>query len=195
MDGKILQDAVIAPNDNWSGVLSPGQTLRIVDLEGKQAVDFLCYNAGDTMKYNKNVYLGAGHGIYTVRATKLFTIVADTMGGGHDTIGGCCSAASNLFRYNVPDTPSCYANFLRALSRHGLGEKDIVANINFFMNVPVLADGTMGIVDGRSKAGDYVELRAESRVLAVISNCPQTRNPCNGFNPTPIRVVVGGGGS
>src|SRR5215469_4057148 len=104
-------DAVIAPNDNWSAVLTPGQTLRIVDLEGKQAVDFLCYNAddvadrynaADTMKYNKNVYLGAGHGIYSVRATKLFTIVADTMGGGHDTIGGCCSAASNMFRYKVP---------------------------------------------------------------------------------------------
>jgi urea carboxylase-associated protein 1 len=199
MANKTLQDAVIAPNDNWSGVITPGQTLRIVDLEGKQAVDFLCYNAddpadrynaADTMKYNKNVYLSVGHGIYSVRATKLFTIVADTMGGGHDTIGGCCSAASNLFRYKVPDTPSCYANFLRALAPHGLGEKDVVANINFFMNVPVLADGTMGIVDGRSKPGDYVELRAESRVLAVVSNCPQTRNPCNGFNPTPIRVVV-----
>ncbi len=199
MANKTLQDATIAPNDNWSGVLTPGQVLRIVDLEGKQAVDFLCYNAddsadrynaADTMKYNKNVYLGAGHGIYSVRATKLFTIVADTMGGGHDTIGGCCSAASNMFRYKVPDTPSCYANFLRALAPHGLGEKDVVANINFFMNVPVLADGTMGIVDGRSKAGDYVELRAESRVLAVVSNCPQTHNPCNGFNPTPIRVVV-----
>src|SRR5215469_1102562 len=187
MANKVLQDVVIAPNDNWSGVLSPGQALRIVDLEGKQAVDFLCYNAddpadrynaADTMKYNKNVYLGAGHGIYSVRATKLFTI------------GGCCSAASNMFRYQVPDTPSCYANFLRALARHGLGEKDIVANINFFMNVPVQADGTMGIVDGRSKPGEFVELRADARVLAVISNCPQRHNPCNGFNPTPIRVTV-----
>jgi hypothetical protein len=62
-----------------------------------------------------------------VRATELFTIVADTMGGGHDTIGGCCSAASNLFRYKVPDTPGCHADFLRALARHGMGEKDIVA--------------------------------------------------------------------
>ncbi len=124
VENKVVQDVVIAPDENWSAVLTPGQVLRIVDLEGKQAVDFLCYNAddpadrynaADTMKYNKNAYLGAGHGIYTVRATKLFTIVADTMGGGHDTIGGCCSAASNMFRYKVPDTPSCYANFLRAL--------------------------------------------------------------------------------
>src|SRR5712691_4669529 len=110
MANKVVQDVVVAPDENWSAVLTPGQVLRIVDLEGKQAVDFLCYNAddpadrynaADTMKYNKNAYLGAGHGIYSVRATKLFTIVADSMGGGHDTVGGCCSAASNMFRYKV----------------------------------------------------------------------------------------------
>ena len=199
MASKVVQDVVLAPDENWSGVLTPGQGLRIVDLEGKQAVDFLCYNAADpserynaadTMKYNKNVYLGAGHGIYTVRATKLFTIVADTMGGGHDTIGGCCSAASNMFRYKVPGTPSCYGNFLRALARHGMGEKDIVANINFFMYVPIGEDGRMAIVDGVSKPGDYIDLRAEMDVLAVLSNCPQINNPANGYNPTPIEVIV-----
>jgi len=199
MESKVLLDEMIAPNDNWSGILIPGQALRIVDLEGKQAVDFLCYNAddpadrynaADTMKYNKNVYLGAGHGIYSVRATKLFTIVADTMGGGHDTIGGCCSAASNMFRYQVPDAPSCYANFLRALARHGLGEKDIVANINFFMNVPVDADGRVAIVEGISKPGDYVDLLCERDVIVVISNCPQEHNPCSGGNPTPIRLTT-----
>src|SRR4029453_6054383 len=114
MDSKTLQDVVVAPNEHWSGVLAPGQTLRIVDLAGKQAVAFLCYNAddpahrynaADTMKYNKNVYLGEGHGIYSVRATKFFTIVADTMGGGHDTIGGCWRAARNLFPYKGPATP------------------------------------------------------------------------------------------
>jgi hypothetical protein len=196
--GRIVEDRVLAPGADWSRLVEPGQMLRIVDLEGKQAVDFLCYdgddptdryNAADTMKYAKNIYLTTGHGIYSTKARKLFTIVADTA-GGHDTIGGCCSAASNRFRYNVPDTPNCYDNFLRALARHGMGPKDIVANINFFMNVPVQADGTMGIVDGKSKPGDYVELRAECRVLAVISNCPQTHNPCNGFNPTPVRVVI-----
>lgn len=196
--GRIVEDKVLRPGADWSGIVAPAQVLRIVDLEGKQAVDFLCYdaddptdryNAADTMKYARNVYLTTGHGIYTTKARKLFTIVADTA-GGHDTIGGCCSAASNLFRYGVPDTPNCYSNFLRALARHGMGPKDIVANINFFMNVPVQGDGTMGIVDGKSKPGDYVELRAEHRALAVISNCPQTHNPCNGFNPTPIRVII-----
>lgn len=196
--GLIVEDRVLPAGADWSATLEPGRVLRIVDLEGRQAVDFLCYdaddpadryNAADTMKYAKNIYLTTGHGIYTTRARKLFTIVADTA-GGHDTIGGCCSAASNRFRYGVENTPNCYDNFLRALARHGMGAHDIVANINFFMNVPVQADGTMGIVDGKSKVGDYVELRVEHRALAIISNCPQTHNPCNGFNPTPIRVVV-----
>jgi uncharacterized protein YcgI (DUF1989 family) len=58
------------------------------------------------------------------------------------------------------------------------------------MSVPVLPDGSAGVAGGVSQPGSYVELRAERNVLAVLSNCPQTRNPCNGYNPTPIRVVI-----
>jgi urea carboxylase-associated protein 1 len=192
----MMIDAIVLPGETWARVLRPGEVLRIIDLEGKQAVDFLCYsaknpeeryNAADTMKYAKTIFLTTGHGIYSDMGRRLFTIVADTC-GRHDTIGGCCSAESNELRYGVKDTPSCRAGFLRALAPFGLGKKDIVANLNFFMSVPVEADGTMGIVEGRSRPGDHVDLRAEIDVLAVISNCPQTRNPCNGFNPTPIRV-------
>jgi uncharacterized protein len=120
---------------------------------------------------------------------RLFTCLEDTC-GRHDTLGGCCSAASNELRYGTKETPNCRQNFLRPLEPFGLGKKDIVANLNWFMNVPVDADGAMAIVDGVSKPGDHVDLRADMDVLAVISNCPQTRNPCSGFNPTPIRVVV-----
>ena len=196
--GNVIEDVVIPAEGTWTRVMAPGEVLRIVDLEGKQAVDFLCYNAknpeerynaADTMKYAKTIFLTKGHGIYSDMGNRLFTIVDDTC-GRHDTIGGCCSAESNEFRYGVKGTPSCRANFLKALAPYGLGKKDIVANLNWFMNVPVEPDGTMGIVDGRSRPGDHVDLKAEMDVLAVISNCPQTRNPCNGFNPTPIRVVV-----
>jgi urea carboxylase-associated protein 1 len=196
--GRVVEDRVIPAGEPWARVLKQGQTLRIIDLEGRQAVDFLCYNAknpeerynaADTMKYAKTIFLTLGHGIYSDAGRRLLTIVEDTC-GRHDTIGGCCSAESNELRYGVKDTPSCRANFLRALAAFGLGKKDVVANLNFFMNVPVEPDGAMAIVDGVSKPGDYVDLRAEMDVLAVISNCPQTRNPCNGFNPTPIRLIV-----
>jgi uncharacterized protein len=196
--GKIIEDRLLPPNGYWARALRHRQVLRIVDLEGKQAVDFLCYNAedpserynaADTMKYAGTTFLTAGHGIYSDMGRRLLTVVEDTC-GRHDTIGGCCSAESNQVRYDVSGTPNCRDNFLRALAPFGLGKKDIVANINWFMNVPVGPDGAMAVVDGLSRPGDHIDLRAEMGVLAVISNCPQTRNPCNGFKPTPIRVIV-----
>jgi urea carboxylase-associated protein 1 len=169
-----------------------------VDLQGCQAVDFLCYsaadtseryNAADTMKINGSLFIGKGTKIYSDMGNVLFTVIEDTC-GHHDTIGGCCSRESNRVRYGVREGPNCRDNFLRALGRHGLGKKDIVANINFFMHVPIGNDGRMAIVDGLSKPGDYVDLKAEMDVLAVLSNCPQVNNPANAYNPTPIRVIT-----
>jgi uncharacterized protein len=196
--GRVLEDRTVPPGGEWSSVVRRGQMLRLVDLEGQQAVDFLCYsaadpseryNAADTMKVAGTIALTAGHRLLSDMGRALFTIVADTA-GGHDTIGGCCSAESNLLRYGVAGTPNCRDNFLRALARFGLGKKDIVANVNFFMHVPVAPDGVMRIAAGRSRPGDYVDLRAELDALAAISNCPQIYNPASGGRPTPIRLVT-----
>jgi len=193
-------DLVIPPGGHWSRVVPAGQTLRIVDLEGCQAVDFLCYNAtrpeerynaADTMKIAGSIFLTKGVALYSGLGRKLFTIVDDTV-GYHDTIGGCCSEESNFVRYGVRGTPNCRDNFLQALAPFNLGLRDIVANVNWFMYVPVEPAGAMAIVPGRSKPGDHVELRAETDALAVISNCPQVHNPANNFRPTPIRVLVSG---
>jgi urea carboxylase-associated protein 1 len=195
---RVVEDRVVPAGEPWARVLKQGQILRIVDLEGRQAVDFLCYNAAnpeerynaaDTMKYAKTIFLTRGHGIYSDLGRRLLTIVEDTC-GRHDTIGGCCSAESNELRYGVKDTPNCRDNFLRALAPFGLGIKDIVANVNWFMYVPVAVEGAMAIAMGPSKPGDHVELRADMDALAVISNCPQVYNPANGFKPTPIRIQV-----
>jgi len=195
---RILQSTVVQPGGDWSGVVKRGQILRIVDLEGTQAVDFLCYNASDpserynaadTMKINGSLFIEKGTLLYSDMGNVLFRVVDDTC-GHHDTIGGCCSRESNRVRYGVKEGPNCRDNFLRALSRYGLGKKDIVANINFFMYVPIGADAKMAIVDGLSKAGDHVDLAAEMDVLAVLSNCPQIHNPANAYNPTPIEVSV-----
>jgi uncharacterized protein len=188
----------IAAGGRFSTRLETGDLLRIVDLEGQQAVDFLAfsaalpsdrYNAANTMKINGSIYLGRGTKLYSDRAEVLLTITADTV-GRHDTIGGCCSAWSNFARYGVTDTPGCHANFVAELACWSLGPADVVANVNFFMNVPVRQDGAMAIEPSQSKPGDYVELRAERPVIAVLSNCPQRHNPAAGFGPTPIEVVV-----
>jgi len=196
-----LLDEIVPARQPWSGVVQRGQILRIVDLEGRQAVDFLCYNVDDTqeryhapntIKAAGTISLTKGHVLYSDVARPLFTIVADSY-GSHDTIGGCCSAPSNLMLYGVKDCPGCRENFLAALARHGMGRRDIVPNINWFMRVPVARGGAAAIARGDSAPGAHVELRAEMNALAVISNCPQVNNPCNDYNPTPIRVSIRAG--
>ena len=110
----------------------------------------------------------------------------------HDTIGGACSCESNTLRYghHTKAQHSCVDNFLDANTRDGRGKRDMVSNVNWFMNVPVEADGTLGIVDGISAAGLHVAVRAEMDLRIVVSNCPQINNPCNGFDPTPVRMIV-----
>jgi urea carboxylase-associated protein 1 len=189
---------IIPAGDGFSVRLDTGERLRIIDTQGQQAVDFLCYtaelpvdryNAPNTMKINGNIYLGKGTKLYSDRAQVMMRIVEDTC-GRHDTIGGCCSAWSNLARYGLKDTHACHANFVAELAGWSLGPSDIVANVNFFMNVPVRQDGGMAIEAGLSKPGDHVELIAEMPVIAVLSNCPQRSNPAAGFGPTPIEVIV-----
>jgi uncharacterized protein len=194
----VVLDEIVPAGKPWGHVVRQGEILRLVDLEGQQAVDFLCfdaadpsdrYNATNTIKVQRNIYIGNDTVLYSDRGAALFTIIADTC-GHHDTIYGCCSEANNFLRYGVHDTPSCYANFREILARFKLDERSIVGNVNFFMSVPVLPDGSAGVADGVSQPGSYVELRAERDALAALSNCPQLHNPCNGYNPTPIQVVI-----
>jgi uncharacterized protein len=198
----VLSDEIVPAGRPWGKIVRRGEVLRIVDLEGQQAVDFLCYDAADptdryssmnTLKVQGSVFVQNGTVLYSDRGNALFTVIDDTC-GCHDTIAGCCSEANNFLRYGVRNTPNCYANFLEILGKFGLGRNEIVGNVNFFMYVPVERDGRMAIVDGLSKPGSYVDLRAERDVLAVLSNCPQMHNPCNAYNPTPIRCVVRAGG-
>lgn len=198
LPGSILRVDVVPPGSPWSRRLARGDGLRIVDLEGRQAVDFLAYdaaaptmnryNAANTVKFAGTIYLTAGHQLFDDAARPMMTIMADTC-GRHDTLAGCCSAEANIKRYGEPGLANCKSTFIQALGEHGLAARDLVMNVNFFMNVPVRPDGTTAIEDGRSRAGDYVDLRAEMDLICVVSNCAQTKNPCNGFNPTPIRIV------
>lgn len=179
-----------------------GQTVRIVDLEGNQAVDTLFYNAHDyadrysaqdTIREQGNVYLTTGTKLMSTEGNVLLTIVADTC-GKHDTLGGACAQESNMVRYAIEKRSmhACRQSFVRAIQhwKHGLEKRDITSNINFFMNVPVTSDGGLTFEDGVSDAGKYVELLAVMDVLMVVSNCPQLNNPCNAYNPTPVQILV-----
>lgn len=179
-----------------------GQVLRILDLEGNQAVDTLFYNADDTqerydanttIRAQGNIYLTAGTTLVSNEGNAMLNIVADTC-GRHDTLGGACSAESNTVRYALEKRGmhSCRDSFLVALAEYdnGMCKRDLPGNINFFMNVPVTPDGGLTFADGVSAAGRYVELKADMNVLVLISNCPQLNNPCNAYNPTPVEVLI-----
>jgi uncharacterized protein len=198
--GAVDADTVVAARAPWSRIVKADQHLRIVDLEGNQAVDFLMYNAddpierysaSDTMSAQRNVYLTTGSILRSNEGRPMMTILASTV-ERHDTIGGACSRESNSLRYghHTNHQHACVDNFLHEHNRREMGKRDMVSNINWFMNVPVEADGTLGIVDGISASGLYVDLRAEMDVIVVVSNCPQINNPCNGFDPTAVRMIV-----
>jgi len=195
-------EQVVLAGDGFTHVVKRGQIFRIVDLEGNQAADTLFYDAHapenrysavDTVREQGNIYLSTGTLLMSTEGDVLMTIVADTC-GRHDTLGGACAAESNQVRYALDKKymHACRDTFLLVASccTKDLSKKDITANINFFMNVPVTPEGKLTFEDGVSAPGRYVEMRAERDVRVLISNCPQLNNPCNGFNPTPVRVLV-----
>jgi uncharacterized protein len=198
-----LLDTEVPARASFSAMIGAGETLSIIDLGGNQAVDFLVYDAADTaQRYSaattiaaqRNIFLTTGSVLRTGEGAPLMTVVADTC-GRHDTIGGACSKESNSLRYgqHTRYQHACVENFLFEGAKWGLGKRDLVGNVNWYMNVPVEADGTLGIVDGISAPGMEVRLRAETDVLVLVSNCPQINNPCNGFDPTAVRMIVRGG--
>ncbi len=199
---KARLDVILPAGEGWTHEVLAGESLRIVDLEGNQAVDTIFfaardvterYSATETIRAQGNLYLTTGTALMSSEGRPLLTIVADTC-GRHDTVGGACSAESNQVRYALGKKymHNCRDSFLLALARHGDGmtKRDLPANINFFMNVPVTPAGELTFADGVSGPGRYVELRALRDVLVLISNCPQLNNPCNAYNPTPIRLLV-----
>jgi urea carboxylase-associated protein 1 len=196
---------VIGAGDYWIEIVRQGQTLRIVDLEGNQAADTLFYAAADpserysaidTLREQGNVYLGVGSKLLSNFGRVMLEITADLV-GRHDTLGGACASESNTVRYDLEKRTmhACRDSWLLAVAEQpqfGLSKRDITHNINFFMNVPVTPEGGLTFADGLSGPGKYVEMVAAMDVIVLISNCPQLNNPCNGYNPTPIEVLVWG---
>ena len=196
-------DEVCPAGEPWMREIRKGQIIRILDLEGQQAVDTLFYNANDpderysavdTIQRQGNLYLSTGTQLISTDGNPMLTIVADTC-GRHDTLGGACAQESNTVRYALDKRfmHACRDNFMSAIQHdhhHHMSKRDITHNINFFMNVPITADGGLTFEDGISAPGKYVEMKAYMDTIVLISNCPQLNNPCNGYNPTPVEVLI-----
>ena len=200
IDGAVVRDERVEPRAAWSATIAAGDVLTIVDAGGNQSADFLVYaaddtderySAADTIAWQCNAYVGTGTVLRSNLGRPLMTVVGNEI-DRQDTIGGACSKESNTLRYghHTLYQHGCRENFLAEAQKHGLGARDLVSNLNWFMNVPVEADGSLGIVDGMSAPGKRVALRADRDVLVIVSNCPQMNNPCNDFSCTPLRMIV-----
>jgi len=194
----VVHDEIIPPRGGTAFPMYAGQLCRVIDLEGQQVADFLCFDRHDpvdklsvenTQLLNGTLFISTGHVLYSTRCTPLMTIVADTC-GVHDLISGSCSEQSNALRYNVRGTPNCRSTFERVLRPHGIPLAEIPYSFNIFMNTTVSPEGRTRIEEPKSKPGDSVDLRAEIDLLIAISNCPQERNPCNAWKPTTMQVIV-----
>lgn len=194
----IATEEIIPPRGGTAFPIKAGQVCRVIDVDGKQVADFICFNLRDfvdkisvenTQLLNGTLFLTRGHHLYSTKATQLMTITADTC-GVHDLISGSCSEYTNAYRYGVRGTPNCRSNFERVLTPYGIPLAEIPYSFNIFMNTPISSEGVTGIQEPKSKPGDYLDLRANVDLLIAISNCPQERNPCNGWNPTRLGVVV-----
>ena len=193
----------VEAGDYFLKTLKAGETFRILDLEGNQAADTLFYSAADpterysamdTIREQGNAYLTTGSQLRSNFNRVMLDIVADTC-GRHDTLGGACATESNTVRYALDKRHmhACRDSWMQAIAEHeelGLSKRDITHNINFFMNVPITPDGGLTFEDGISAPGKYVEMKAQMDTIVLISNCPQLNNPCNGYNPTPIEILI-----
>lgn len=196
--GLVLLEETVPGGAYWSGVIKRGNTVRITDLEGSRGVSMLCYNAdnaierfnaADTAKIQFNAFLKQGTVLYTDMGRILFSIIQDTS-GCHDLLAGCSNANSNAKKYGEGDWKNSRDNFLKALTRWGLGKKDIMPNLNLFTRIAVKPDGTMEFREGCEKPGSFIDLRAEMNVLTIISNCPHILHPSSIYDPKPIQIQI-----
>jgi len=200
---EAIYDEVLPAGLGWMHELKQGQTLRILDMEGNQAVDTTFYDLNNpedhysavtTIVAQRNIYLTTGTILRTESGKALIEITAD-LTGCHDTLGGACSSQSNTVRYarEKIDMHNCRDSYMLQLAdkeEYGIKKRDLAPNINFFMNVPVTKEGGLKFDDGVSAPGKYVEMKALDSAVVLISNCPQLNNPCNAYNPTPVRLLI-----
>ncbi|HVZ70764.1 MAG TPA: urea amidolyase associated protein UAAP1 [Polyangia bacterium] len=208
MSGIVYQDT-LRGGQAWSRRLRRHQVLRLTDDDGGACVSALFYNAEeplerynmpDTLKAQFTAFLTKGRVLFSDMGRVLASIVDDTC-GWHDTISGCGDAVAmrkkygdgryqdlrNEFHRNARD------NFLVELGKHGLGKRDVVANVNFFARVAVDDAGTVRLVPGNSRAGAHVDLRFEMDTLVVLSNTPHPLDPSGTYAPPAVSLAIRAG--
>lgn len=214
MDDLVIETAVAAPiftktlthSGMWSGVLSRGKTLRFTDLEGGANVGLLLYHADvtterynmpDTLKGQHIFYLRHPYCLHSDMGRVLASITADTV-GWHDTVCGCSDAKLVASKYGAKNYQTARNEFFRnardcfliELAKWGLGQRDLVPNLNLFSKVVADDVGRLSFVPGHSKPGAHIDLRFELDTLVVLNTCQHPLDPDPQYHPRPVRMDV-----
>jgi len=205
-DTPILWDETVQPGATWSHVLKRGTALRMTDLEGGANAaaifyNFECpverYNMPDTLKAQHIARLTTGFVLYSDMGRILCSITGDTV-GWHDPIGGCSNVSLVAAKYGEARYQDCRNDYHKntldsfkiELGKWGLGPRDLVPNVNFFSRVDVADDGSLSFHTGNSRAGDFVELRAEMNVLVIVNTCQHPLDPNPAYSPKPVGLSI-----
>ena len=184
----LLWEELLPGGAHWSGVLRRGVTLRLTTGGPDANVAALFYSReqplerysmADTLKAQRTAMLTVGHAAYTDMGRVLFGITQDSC-GWHDPLCGLTDAALVKSRYGATRFQeqrnqrlvSGREALIIELGKQGLGERDLVANINFFSRVTADAAGRLAYVPGHSKAHDRVSLRFEMDTIVLLHAGP-----------------------
>jgi hypothetical protein len=187
----------IEPQSGFGFSIKKGQTVRVIDVNGEQVADLFCFaedeikeflSSGHTTDYNSKIYLSVGDILYSSRSNPMFTIVEDQV-GRHIMLYAPCSQKMFIKSYGVTDKhPNCLDNLVTNLERFGVQASQITVPFNIFMSIDVSEEGEIEIQSPKSKAGDYIELRAEMDMIVGVTAC--SAGACNNYRWTPIDVEI-----
>lgn len=189
---------VISPRSGTSFILKKGERLKIVDIEGEQVSDLICFNLNDkkeylssgrTIDYAETIFLTKGHPFYSNRSNVMFNIIEDTV-GRHDFLLTPCSADTFriIYGHKHPHR-GCFGNLCEALAGHGIEPDDIPITFNVFMHVTVNGEtGKVDVLPPKSKAGDYIIIEAEMDLVVGLTACSAEMS--NNYSFKPIGYTV-----
>ena len=194
---QVLRAERIAPQSGTGFILRRGQVLRIIDPTGEQVSDLLAYShddhdewlsSGRSIDYANTIYLTAGHILYSNRSNPMLRILTDKV-GRHDFLLTPCSPETFKIIYNNhAHHPSCFQNLVEHLAPFGIAPDRIPTTFNVFMNVQIAPDGELTIAPPASKAGDYIELRAEMDLIVGVTACSAEMSNNYSFKPIDVEV-------
>lgn len=187
----------IEPQTGAAFTIKQGQKIRIIDVEGEQVADLYCFeneeieenlSSGHTTDYNGKLYLSTGDILYSNRSNPMFTIVGDQV-GKHIMLYAPCSQVMFEKSYGVTEAhPNCLDNLVNNLKGYGVQASQITIPLNIFMNIEIDREGEIQIHSPMSKAGDFIELRAEMDMIVGVTAC--SAGSCNNYKWTPIDVEI-----